>query len=194
MFDVFENYLADHAFDDDEAIVLIRSAALFKKLDKKDYLLREGSICRHHTFVCRGCLRSYRKDKSGAEHILGFAIEGEWINDPIGFNAGCPTPTIIDALENSEVIQWSNENFDKLLENIPSFNLFYRRLVERKLKEEQQRIVSILCTNAQEKYGDFINNFPHIFNRIPLHMIASYLGISRETLSRARSQLYPGRS
>lgn len=187
MFDVFENYLNNHGIFDYEDFDLIRSVSFCKKLNKKDYLLREGDICRHKTFVCKGCLRSYRTDKDGTESILNFAIERRWINDDVNFQIGEPSSTIIDALEDSEVIQWSNENFRMLLATIPSFNLFYRKHLEESLNEKQRRIISILSNNAQERYEEFINNFPKLYNRIPLYMIASYLGMSRETLSRARS-------
>jgi CRP-like cAMP-binding protein len=187
MFDVFENYLRDYGIFDYGELDLIRSVSVCKSLNKKNYLLREGDISRHKTFVCRGCLRSYRLDKDATEHILSFAIERRWINDEVSFHMAEPSSTIIDALEDSEVIQWSNENFARLLTTVPAFNLFYSKHLEESLNEKQRRIVSILSNNAQERYADFIHNFPKLYNRIPLYMIASYLGMSRETISRARS-------
>ena len=191
MFDVFENYLSDYGIFVCKELELIKSVGICKRLSKKDHLLREGDICRHKTFVCRGCLRSYRLDKEATEYILNFAIEGHWINDEVSFHSGEPSTTIIDALEDSEVIQWSNENFGMLPATIPAFNLFYRKHLEESQNEKQRRIISILSNNAQERYEDFITSFPKLYNRIPLYMIASYLGMSRETLSRARgSKLY----
>jgi CRP-like cAMP-binding protein len=187
MFDVFENYLNGYGMFDEQEFALIRSASICKTLRKKEYLLREGEICRYKTFVCQGCLRSYRIDQDGTESVLNFAIEQHWINDDVSFHIDEPSSTIIDALEDSEVIQWKNENFRNLLATVPAFNLFYRKLLEESLNEKQRRIVSILSNNAQERYEDFIKNFPKLYNRIPLYMIASYLGMSRETLSRARS-------
>jgi CRP-like cAMP-binding protein len=187
MFDDFENYLSDYGNFLYEELDLIRSASLSKRLGKKDYLLREGQICRHKTFVCKGCLRSYRINKDATEYILNFAIERSWISDDVSFHSGEPSSTIIDALEDSEVIQWSNEDFTMLLATVPAFNLFYRKHLEESQDEKQRRIISILSNNAQERYEDFINNFPKLYNRIPLYMIASYLGMSRETISRARN-------
>jgi len=126
MFDDFENYLSDYGNFLYEELDLIRSASLSKRLGKKDYLLREGQICRHKTFVCKGCLRSYRINKDATEYILNFAIERSWISDDVSFHSGEPSSTIIDALEDSEVIQWSNEDFSMLLATVPAFNLFYR--------------------------------------------------------------------
>jgi CRP-like cAMP-binding protein len=187
MFDVFENYLGDYSIFDYRELDLIRSVSFCKTLSKKEYLLREGDICRHKTFVCSGCLRSYHIDNDATEHILNFAIERHWINAEVGFHIGENSSTIIDALEDSEVIQWSNENFAMLLATVPAFNIFYRKHLEESLTERQRRIVSILSNNAQERYEYFINNFPKLYNRVPLYMIASYLGMSRETISRARS-------
>jgi CRP-like cAMP-binding protein len=187
MFDVFENYLNDYGIFDYRELDLIKSVCFCKTLSKKDYLLREGDICRHKTFVCSGCLRIYHIDNDASEHILNFAIEQHWINHEVSFHICDNSSTIIDALEDSEVIQWSNENFAMLLATVPAFNLFYRKHLEESLNEKQRRIVSILSNNAQERYEYFINNFPKLYNRVPLYMIASYLGMSRETISRARN-------
>ena len=190
MFDVFENYLSGYGIFNYDELDLIRSVSKCKRLGKKDYLVQEGNICRYNTFVCKGCLRSYRIEKDATEYILNFAIERCWINEQFSFNTNVPTLMIIDALEDSEVLQWSNENFSMLQASIPAFNLFYRKHLEKVLDETQRRIISILSNNAQDKYEDFINTFPELHNRIPLHMIASYLGMSRETLSRVRSSIH----
>ena len=187
MFDVFENYLRDYGIFGYGELDLIRSVSFCKTLNKKEYLLREGDICRHKTFVCRGCLRSYHIDNNATEYTLNFAIERHWINAEVSFPISENGSTIIDVLEDSEVIQWSNENFAMLLARLPAFNLFYRKYLEASLNERQRRIVSILSNNAQERYEYFINNFPQLYNRVPLYMIASYLGMSRETISRARN-------
>ena len=187
MFDVFENYLRDYGIFNYRELDLIRSVSFCKTLSKKEYLLREGDICRHKTFVCKGCLRSYYIDNDATEHILNFAIERHWINAELNFPMGENSSMIIDVLEDSEVIQWSNENFAMLLATLPAFNLFYRKYLEASLNERQRRIVSILSNDALGRYEYFINNFPNLYNRVPLYMIASYLGMSRETISRARN-------
>ena len=187
MFDVFENYLRDYGIFNYGELDVIRSVSFCKTLSKKEYLLREGDICRHKTFICKGCLRSYYIDNDATEHILNFAIERHWINAELNFPMGENSSTIIDVLEDSEVIQWSNENFAMLLATLPAFNLFYRKYLEASLNERQRRIVSILSNDALGRYEYFINNFPNLYNRVPLYMIASYLGMSRETISRARN-------
>ena len=187
MFDVFENYLGDYGIFTYGELDIIRSVSFCKTLSKKEYLLREGDICRHKTFICKGCLRSYYIDNDATEHILNFAIERHWINAELNFPMGENSSTIIDVLEDSEVIQWSNENFAMLLATLPAFNLFYRKYLEASLNQRQRRIVSILSNDALGRYEYFINNFPNLYNRVPLYMIASYLGMSRETISRARN-------
>ena len=137
--------------------------------------------------MCSGCLRSYYIDNDATEHILNFAIERHWINAELSLPMGENSSTIIDVLEDSEVIQWSNENFAMLLATLPAFNVFYRKYLEASLNQRQRRIVSILSNNALGRYEYFINNFPNLYNRVPLYMIASYLGMSRETISRARN-------
>jgi CRP-like cAMP-binding protein len=124
---------------------------------------------------------------NGVEHILRFAVENWWMSDRESFNNGTPSKCNIDALENCEVILIDKPDFINLLTNIPNFKKFVDTLLAKSYDAIQNRVMSNISYTAEEKYQNFITRFPDIFNRIPLHMIASYLGVSRETLSRVRS-------
>lgn len=188
MFDVFRKYLTDKISLTEPELARISSVSVIKKLRRKQYLLQEGDVCRHYAFVCKGCLRIYRLDEKGNEHILKFCIENWWAGDRASLLSGKPSSNFIDALEESVVIMITRENFDNLCKEIPTFNDLIDELLDRTYIASQERIHANITYTSEEKYLDFLKKYPDIASRVPLHMIASYLGISAETLSRIRTQ------
>jgi CRP-like cAMP-binding protein len=160
-----------------------------KKIRKRQYLLQEGDVCKYNTFVSKGLLRSYTIDNKGTEHILQFAFEGWWIGDIYSFLTEKPSLFNIEAMEECELLLLTKPSMDLLLEKIPVFERYFRILVQNNLIATQKRLMGTLSETAEEKYTNLINNFPGCLQRVPQHMIASYLGITRETLSRIRSQI-----
>lgn len=189
IFNFFENYIRTYDLFSEGEITTIKSLAIPKRLKKKQYLLRQGSICRHHTFVCSGCLRSYRIDDGGDEHIIGLSPANHWVSDPVSLLSGSPSSDFIDALEDSTIIQLSANSFKTLLEEIPSFNELNNRIITDDCDIFRDRVFMMLSLKAEERYQEFIRSFPKLHERIPIYMIASYLGISRETLTRIRSHM-----
>lgn len=188
-FDFFENYIRAYDLFSDEDITAIRSLAISKQLKKRQYLLRQGSICRYYTFVCCGCLRLYRIDDDGNEHILDLSPAGHWISDRASLLTGMPSNEFIDALENTTVIQFSTCSFKWLLEEIPNFNKLNTKLITDDCDISRDRIYMMLSRQAEDRYREFVQRFPQLHERIPLYMIASYIGVSRETLTRIRSNI-----
>lgn len=188
MFEIFSKYLTDKIELTEPELSRISSVSVIKKLRRKQYLLQEGDVWRHYAFVCQGCLRTYRLDENGNEHILKFSIENWWAGDRESLLTGRPSQCFIDALEESVVIMITKENFDKLCQEIPAFNNLVNELLNRTYIASQQRIHANITYTSEEKYRNFIEKYPDITSRVPLHMIASYLGISPETLSRIRTQ------
>lgn len=160
-----------------------------KKLRKKRFLLGEDDVCKYTAFVEKGLLRSFAIDEKGAEHILQFSLEGWWAADLSSFLTGEPSKYNIEALEDCELLLISKPSWDILLQKIPAFERFFRILIENNLIITQRRLMASFSDTAEEKYLHLIQNFPHILQRVPQHMIASYLGITRETLSRVRGQV-----
>jgi CRP-like cAMP-binding protein len=188
MFEVFAAYLKEKANLTDEELEQVRAITVTKRLRKRQYLLQEGDVCHYNCFVAKGCLRNYRVGEDGVEHILKFAIEDWWMSDSESYNNGTPSKSNIDALEDSELLLIEKEDFNRLVDNLCNFRNFRDRLKARSIDASQNRIMSNISDTAEEKYNNFIKSYPDIFNRVPLHMIASYLGVSRETLSRIRNQ------
>jgi CRP-like cAMP-binding protein len=159
-----------------------------KKLRKRQYLLQEGAICKYQAFVVKGILRSYTVDEKGAEHVLQFASEGWWIADLSSYITGEPSLFDIDALEDAELLLLSKPSWDQLLQTLPKFEHYFRILIQNNLIATQKRLMQSLTETAEEKYEKFMQTYPACIQRVPQHMIASYIGISRETLSRLRKK------
>jgi len=188
MFDTFRKYLEDKISLTEQNFDLIESVSTIKKLRKRQYLLQEGDICRFNAFVCKGFLRYYYVDNKGQEHILQFAPENYWTGDRESLDAELPSKYNIDAIEDSEILLIKKNDFEMLFKTIPAFNDFVNKTIKKNVLVLQERIHVSITHTAEEKYTDFITKYPSITNRVPQHMIASYLGISAETLSRVRKQ------
>lgn len=188
MFDTFRKYLQDRITLTDQDIELIESVFESKKLRKHQYLLQEGDFCIHNTFVCQGFLKMYYVDDKGQEHIMQFSPENYWIADRESMEKELPTKYNIDAIEDSQVLLVKNIDFEMLRKSIKAFDDFVNDTTRKNVLVLQERIHGSITHSAEEKYNNFTKRFPSISNRVPQHMIASYLGISAETLSRIRSQ------
>lgn len=160
-----------------------------KKLKKKRILIEAGEICKYTVFVEKGLLRSFKSDDKANEYILQFALEGWWTADLYSFLTNEPSPYNIEALEDSELLLITKPSWDLLLEKVPAFERYFRVLIQNNLINTQRRLMSSFTETAEEKYLKLLKEFPDILQRVPQHMIASYLGITRETLSRTRSQI-----
>jgi CRP-like cAMP-binding protein len=160
-----------------------------KKLRKRQYLLQEGDVCRYTAFVEKGMLRTFTVDEKGNEPILQFSMEGWWIADLYSFLTEEPSIYNMEALEDCQLLLITKINWEILLEKVPAFERYFRLLIQNNLIATQRRLMSSLSESAEEKYTKLINNFPGCIQRVPQHMIASYLGITPETLSRIRGQM-----
>jgi len=186
MMDEFEIYLRAHTNLNDGDIDRIRSLAVPKALRRNEFLLREGEICRYKIFVIKGLLRTFGTAADGSEHILQFSPEHSWTLDVESYDRQQPARSNIAAVENSEVLVWPKADFDGLLAGIPQLKSFAEQLISRNIYSGRQRLLTALSATPEEKYHEFIQSFPDFLARLPLHMIAAYLGISIKTLTRIR--------
>jgi CRP-like cAMP-binding protein len=191
MYGVFKKYLDSKIELSPEQSDWIKSLSVVKKLRKHRFLLQEGDICTQHAFVSKGCLRSYSVDDDGKEHIIKFAVEHWWIADRDSLLSGKPAKLNIDAVEDSEAVLLSKQNFDLICQKIPAFNDMVNTVLQNAYNASQKRILANISLSACEKYEYFLQRYPDLAVRLPLSMIASYLGISPETLSRVRNQVVP---
>jgi len=166
----------------------LKSFLRHRKLRKRQYLLQAGDPSLYETFVIKGCLKSYSVDNDGTEHIVQFAMENWWIGDLYSFLSGAPASLNIDAIEDSEVFCIEKNDLARLYLEIPKFDRLFRILFQNAFVAQQRRILSKNSQTAEEQYLEFISKYPTLEQRVPQHQIASYLGLSPETISRIRKQ------
>lgn len=167
---------------------IFTSLLKYKAIKRKEFLLREDEVCRYETFVTKGCLRTYYVDQNGMEHVLGFSIEDWWAEDLYSFLTNKPARLCIDALEDTEVLQIEKTNLEKLYEEVPKFERFFRLSFQNAYIAQQERITFNLSSTAEERYHSFKNKYPYCGQRFPQKQIASYLGITPEFLSTLRKK------
>jgi CRP-like cAMP-binding protein len=165
-----------------------RFQALFviKKLRKRQYFLQESDVSKYQAFVVKGLLRSYTVDEKGSEHILQFASEGWWMADLSSYLTNEPSFLNIDALEDAELLLLTKSNWQQAMKEIPALEHYFRIIIQNHLVSTQKRLLQSLSETAEEKYNRFLATYPECVQRVPQHMVASYVGVSRETLSRIR--------
>lgn len=160
-----------------------------RNLKKKQVFLHEKELVKHAVFVSTGCLRSYATDRDGYEHILQFAPEGWWITDMAGLISGQPGKLTIEALEDSEVLLFSRENQMRLFEKVPKFERFFRIITEKSVAASNNRLLDYMSLSAQERYDVFCKLYPSLMQRLPQKLIASYIDVTPEFLSKIKSEL-----
>jgi CRP-like cAMP-binding protein len=173
----------------DEEFKLVEEAFSEKIVKKRQFLLHEGSICQYTAFIAKGAMRQYTIDKKGVEHIVRLAIEEWWISDRESFQGLTPSRYNIVALEDCHLLVITNEKLTYLLDKSPLFAKLRRLLDEKNTIASQKRIEATISFTAEEKVIDLIKNYPQFLRRFPQNMLASYLGITPETLSRIRKNL-----
>jgi len=186
MIAVFKEYLKEKANYTEQELDIIVAAAVIRKVRRRQYLLQQGDVWKHNAFVTKGCLRTYTVDEKGAEHIINFAVENWWIGDRESLRTGEPSIYNIDAIEDTEVALLSKEAYDTLCVEISAFNDMVNAILEKSFRVSQHRIHTFISLTAEEKYRNFLERLPHLATRLPQSMIASYLGMTAETLSRIR--------
>ncbi len=173
--------LTDQEFD------YILSHFTTKRLKKNQFLIQEGDIVTTDCFVVSGLLKAYHVDKEGKEHIMQFALEDWWVTDYQAYFNQTNATLNIDCVETSELLCISLQNREKLCADLHKIEHFFRKKSNAGYVALQRRILSLLNSNAKERYEQLFNQSPKLFQRVPKTLIASYLGVSRETLSRLSS-------
>ena len=171
--------------DDETTILSAFEPALVKR--KKDLLVPE-QVCKYIYFITRGCLRSYYVDDSGAEHIYQIRMDNNWISDLESFFSQRPSKYYIEALEDSQLLRISTERLEQLYDEVPGLERYFRILFQKAYINALERLNATMWESAVERYNDMLKEHPDMFQRVPLVYIASYLGITPESLSRIRKK------
>jgi len=176
---------------------ILASTLRYKKVAKKEYLLKHGQICSGMYFVLSGCLRQYTITGSETEQIIQFAIPGWWISDYQSFENNVPSDYYIQAVEDTEIAIIARSDYKDLFQNVPLLNNYFRLIMQRAYVASLKKMELLLSTSAEDRYRQFTTNFPEFVQRIPQYMLASFLGFTPEFLSmlraKKRSAGYPGK-
>jgi CRP-like cAMP-binding protein len=189
MLEQFKTHLLSNMGLSEEQYSEIEHLVHSLKIKKGTVLLKENQICDRAFFVCKGLLRSYTIDEMGKDHILQFASENWWIADRSSFYFDEPSALFIDVIEDAEIVYVQKEFLRRAEILSAEFTFFHTLALHKNIRQMQQRINYLLAASAEKKYLDFIETHREITFRLPLQMIASYLGITPESLSRVRKEL-----
>lgn len=184
-----EDYLAEILEVPKESVSLCSTSYESQKVVKNTFLLQAGEVCHETYFVERGLLRMFSIDKNGKEHIIQFAPEKWLMSDRSSLFFNEKSDYYIEAVEDTEVILMKKDFFNKLVEIYPHTAEKNDLLLQKHIRNLQNRVNSLLTHTAEERYMNFIKMYPDILLRVPQWMVASYLGITPESLSRVRKEL-----
>jgi CRP-like cAMP-binding protein len=173
--------------EDEEAI--LTSKVRSRKYLKGQFIVQQGDVCKYSSFLVSGCTKTFFVDDKGQEHIVMFAIEDWWTSDIGSFITQTPADFNVQCLENTEVFQFSFEDQEALYQSIPKLERLFRKMIEKHVVSSQKRILRGLSLSAKEQYLFFKQEYPTIEQRVPQYMVASYLGITKEFLSKIKKEL-----
>ena len=189
MYDIFFRSLKSKVDFSEADLDVIRDQLTPKKLRKKQYLLQEGDVCKFIAFVEKGVMKSYTIDEKGVESIIQFAVEEWLISDLFSFLTSEPATYNIDAIEDCELVLISKTAHEELLRTLPKYETWIRLQLTNAYIALQRRLTSIISLSLEERYQYFSTLYPELLQRVPQHMIASYMGLTPETLSRVRRKI-----
>jgi CRP-like cAMP-binding protein len=173
----------------DAEFTIVKAFFKPKKLRKRQYLLQEGDVCNRLAFVEKGSLYSYSVDNKGIQHVIQFAFDGWWIADLYSYLTGEKSLYNIQALEDCELLVLDQDDEKELVRQFPRYEVYTKTLYQNAYVALQRRLQATLGLTAEEKYSRLMDNYASLAEKVPQHLIASYLGITPETLSRIRKQL-----
>lgn len=186
-YDLILTNIAKHILLNEEEKDYFVSLLKYQEVAKKDFILKEGQLCRNISFVNAGILRAYYAGKDGKESTIMFALQDWWITDMYCFINHKPAMLYIEAVENSSIFQVQKNDLDKLYIKVPKFEKFFRIIMQNAYIREQLRIIQNLSLTAEERYHHFLEKYPQVAKQVTQKQIASYLGVTPEFLSMVRA-------
>ena len=161
----------------------------YRRIKKKEFIVKEGEVCKAQHYVVKGCFKWYSIDDNGGEHVISFAPEDYWMGDLYSFLTDKPSRFNTVALEDSEIFVLTRSNIQRLYEQVPKFERFFRIIFQNALVRQYERVDDNLSLSGEEKYLQFCEKYPQLEQRLSQKQIAAYLGITPEFLSIVRRRL-----
>ncbi|MFQ6600283.1 Crp/Fnr family transcriptional regulator [Flavobacterium sp. C3NV] len=188
MTDIFRDFITKLAQVSEPDMNKIMSCTTTHNVKRNTIILSQGQVCNNLYFLEKGCMRTYYITKEGQEKTRLISFDNTPVTALTSFINQKPSVEYIDALEDSELLSISHDDFFMLLNEIPSWALFYRRMLELAFNFQNNRIEDLVTLSAKERYEKLVQDRPHYIQRLSNRIVASYLGISQETLSRLKSK------
>jgi CRP-like cAMP-binding protein len=189
MAQIFKNHIEKFINISEEEFLGVLAFFHPQEVMKKENLLVEGKVCKYHYFVMKGCLRKFFVNEKGIEQTTDFALENWWMTDHITYGRHLPTDFYIQAVENSEVLRIDYSSQEKLLLEFPIMERYFRFIYQRAYAASQRRIKYLYDFSKEEMFLHFQKTYPEFVQRIPQHLIASFLGFTPEYLSEIRKKM-----
>jgi CRP-like cAMP-binding protein len=189
MYESLFTYIKDRSITplSEKEVELIKSVFIPKTIRRKQYLLQAGEVCKYTAFIVKGAMRQYSVDDQGIEHIIRLCLETWWAVDRESFTMLVPSAYNIDAWEDTDVLALTKSD-SETLNSIPAWVEMRIKIDENYSFASQKRLSASISLTAEQRYDQLQKQYPEFFKRFPQHLIASYLGITKETLSRIRKQ------
>jgi len=160
-----------------------------RKIKRRQFILQEGDVCKHYTYVAQGCFRKFYVDEKGIERNLQFVAENDWVLEIDSFYNEVPSRVYVEAIEPSVVLQIKRPDLIFLYQNTSKSDKYFRVMTENRFAQQENRILEAISSTAEERYLSFIKQYPNLLSRLPSTQIASYLGITPEFLSKIRKDI-----
>ena len=186
-------YIKKHIDLTAEEESLLLSKVVDRNYLKDQYIIQQGDICKTFCFIISGCTKTFYIDKEGQEHIITLSVENWWTSDLGSFISQTPADYNVQCIENTQVVQFTYNTHEELYTKIPKLERLFRKIIERAYIASQKRIIRNFSLSAKERYLIFKNTYPKIEQRVPQYMVASFLGITKEFLSKTKSQIAQNR-
>jgi CRP-like cAMP-binding protein len=184
-------YISEHSITPltEEDRHIIRTAFIPKRFHRRQFFLQEGEVCKYSGFITKGAMKHYSVDNKGVEHIVYLTLENWWVSDRRSFVEEIPSLYFIEAFEETAVLMVSKKDAEKYVYGIPAFKELRNKKDEKHSIALMNRIHDNNTLSAEQRYNKLQQSYPEFLQRFPQHIIASYLGMTKETLSRIRSQM-----
>lgn len=188
MFEAIVSHIKKNVgLDPDEEEILV-SLLSVRDVKKKEHLLQQGEVCNENYFIIKGCFRLYIITSKGVEQVIQFGIENWWITDYVSFKSGLPSGFYVQAVENSQVAVLHKNVQEELFQKLPQLERYFRIIAERAYSAQLMRIHYIFNLTGEEQYNLMMIRYPEFVQRIPQYLLASFLGITPEFLSKLRAK------
>lgn len=168
----------------EEEFTFVCSHFTLKKFKKHQFLIQEGEAVKYNYFVLSGLLKLVHTDDTGKQHIVSFAMEDWWEGDFYAYYTQSPATMSLECIENTEVLCLTLEGYKSLCNSLQKMERFFLQKANFGFLSAQRRIISMMTSNSKERYELLLKQYPALIQRVPKSLLAAYLGVSRETLSR----------